>query len=139
MDRVPSFDDVDLSAVLRISLTAETRQRLDEVGHRIDLLRMPADERGWIIGNGTQAVADGQPLPLPLPLALGTALGRHYEPSDWLELALDVWYAGRGRLRVTASGGGLLLPGRPRHASGRRGWMASTIRDPVAQCARSGT
>ena len=99
MDRVPSFGDVDLSAVLGISLTAETRQRLDEVGHRIDLLRMPADERGWIIGNGTQAVADGQ----PLPLALGTALGRHYEPSDWLELALDVWYAGRGRLRLTAA------------------------------------
>lgn len=37
-----------LSAVLGMSLTAKTRQRLDEIGNRIDLLRLPADERDWV-------------------------------------------------------------------------------------------
>jgi hypothetical protein len=99
MDRVPSLGDVDLPAALGISLTAEARQRLDEIGRRVALLRLPADEPGWIIGDGPQAVDNGQ----PLPLALGTALGRHYEPGDWLELALDVWHASHGGLLVTAT------------------------------------
>ena len=99
MDRVRSLGDVDLSALLGISLTAETRLCLDEVDHRIDLLRLPGDERAWVIGNGPQVVADDQ----PLPLALGTALGRHYQPDDWLELALDVWYASHDGLLVTAA------------------------------------
>ncbi len=99
MDRVLSLGDVDLSAVLGISVTAETRLRLAEIGNRIDLLRLPGDERGWVIGQRPSALTDGQ----PLPLALGTALVRHHAPSDWLELALDVWYAGHEGLLVTAA------------------------------------
>ncbi len=96
---MPSLGGVDLSAVFGISVTAGTRQRLEEIDHCIDLLRPPADEGGWVIGSGPQVVADGR----PLPLAVGTAIGRHYQPDDWLELALDVWYAGRDGLLVTAA------------------------------------
>lgn len=69
MDRVLSLGEVDLSAVLGISVTAETRLRLAEIGSRIDLLRLPGDERGWVIGQRPPALTGGQ----PLPLALGTA------------------------------------------------------------------
>ena len=99
MERVPSLNTVDLSALLGMSLSAEARQRMVEIGSRIDLLRLPADEGGWVIGRYPPAPAGSQ----PLPLALGTALGRHYERSDWLELALDVWFAGRDGLLVTAA------------------------------------
>jgi hypothetical protein len=99
MGSVPSLRDVDLPAVLGISLTAGTKQRLSDIGHRIDLLRLPADEPGWVCSKGPQAVAGGQ----PLPLALATAVSRHCEPGDWLELVLDVRYAGNGALLVTAA------------------------------------
>jgi hypothetical protein len=99
MERAPNLGGVDLPAVLGISLTAETRQRLNDIGHRIDLLRLPADEPGWVYSKGPQAVAGGQ----PLPLALATALGRHYESGDWLEFVLDVRYARHGALLVTAA------------------------------------
>jgi hypothetical protein len=99
MERAPDLGGVDLRAVLGISLTAETTQRLNDIGHRIDLLRLPADEPGWVYSKGPQAVAGGQ----PLPLALATSLGRHYESGDWLEFALDVRYAAHGALLVTAA------------------------------------
>jgi hypothetical protein len=99
MDRVPGLGHVDLSAVLGISLTAEATQRLIDIGDRIDLLRLPGDELGWIIASNRGADAGGQ----PLPLALGTALSRHYEPGDWVELALDIWHSGGNALLVTAA------------------------------------
>jgi hypothetical protein len=99
MKRAPGLGGVDLPAVLGISLTAETRQCLNDIGHRIDLLRLPADEPGWVYSKGPQAVTGGQ----PLPLALATALGRHDESGDWLEFVLDVRYAAHGTLLVTAA------------------------------------
>jgi hypothetical protein len=99
MDRVASLSEMDLSAVLGVSMTAEAQLRLIGIGRRIDSLRLPGDQPGWIIGNGPQAVSAGQ----PLPLALGTALGRRCEPDDCLELALDIWYAIEKSFLVSAT------------------------------------
>ena len=99
MERAPDLGSVDLPVVLGISMTAETRQRLNDIGHRIDLLRLPCDEPGWVYSKSPQAVASGQ----PLPLALATSLGRHCESGDWLEFALDVRYSRHGALLVTVA------------------------------------
>jgi hypothetical protein len=80
------FDDAD-------------RWRLVDIGRRLDELRRTGDAQRWVYEDGPLQVHVRE----ARRQALGTVLGRCYSQSDWLELALDVWYDVRCAVLVTAT------------------------------------
>jgi hypothetical protein len=82
--KVATLAEVPVDELLGWRLNDVEKQRLAELGRRLDDLRSASDPNGWTYDDSQGPHPTGQQ-------PFGTALGWYDNHLDWLELAVDVW------------------------------------------------